>query len=297
MRATIARGLLALVLLGLVVIYVEPSQMLVAVQRLDAKWVLLTIALGLVALGVQWWKWGQLSALMSTPLTKGQLTRSLFGGFALGMISPGRIGEFGRAIFVADQHRPVSLLTALDRCVSAAVTMILAGIALAIYLPMSRWPLLLLTLLTISVALVTREKIFRLWGNSGFPPWNEAASRSRLWKNGAGAILFNLLFFAQLYFLLLAGGQVPAAAILGIPLVFAAKTLVPLAPMDLGVRETAAVFVLGHFGITSVVALQASLLLFVINVLGPGLMGLAMTGTRRWQGVCLPFFSPSTYPR
>ncbi|MBT4098725.1 MAG: flippase-like domain-containing protein [Gemmatimonadetes bacterium] len=295
MRATIARGLLALVLLGLVVIYVEPSQMFVAVQRLDPKWVLLTIVLGGVALAVQWWKWSQLSALLSTPLTKGQLTRSLFGGFALGMISPGRIGEFGRAIFVADQHRSVSLLTALDRCVSAAVTIFSAGMALAIYLPVSRWPLLLLLLLTIGITLVTREKIFRLWGNTGLPPWNEVA-RSRLWKNGAGAILFNFLFFAQLYCLLLAGGQVPTAAILGIPLVFAAKTLVPLAPMDLGVRETAAVFVLGHFGIASVIALQASLLLFAINVLGPGLIGLAMTGTRRWQGVCLPFSSPSTYP-
>ena len=44
--------------------------------------------------------------------------------------------------------------------------------------------------------------------------------------------------------------------------------------MDLGVREAAAIAVLGPVGVTAATAVQSSLLLFGMNVLLPGLAGL-----------------------
>ena len=51
----------------------------------------------------------------------------------------------------------------------------------------------------------------------------------------------------------------------------AAKALAPLGIMDLGVREGAALVVMGAHGIDGAVAVQASLLLFAMNVLPPSL--------------------------
>lgn len=45
-----------------------------------------------------------------------QSLRTLFGGFALGLVTPGRLGELARCVFVCEENRTqVALLTLLDR--------------------------------------------------------------------------------------------------------------------------------------------------------------------------------------
>jgi hypothetical protein len=58
--------------------------------------------------------------------------------------------------------------------------------------------------------------------------------------------------------------------------------LLPISLMDLGVREGAAVAVLGAVGVAAATAVQAALMLFGLNVLVPGLAGLLVLslGTR-----------------
>ena len=93
-------------------------------------------------------------------------------------------------------------------------------------------------------------------------------------QNLAAAILFNGLFFAQMYCLLRALGPVEPQAMLAIPMMFAAKTLLPISWLDLGIREGAAIVVLGTAGVLPAVAVQAALMLFAMNVLAPGVAGL-----------------------
>jgi hypothetical protein len=52
--------------------------------------------------------------------------------------------------------------------------------------------------------------------------------------------------------------------------------LLPISFMDLGVREAASVVVFGSVGVAAATAVQASLMLFGLNVLLPGLAGLLL---------------------
>ena len=107
-------------------------------------------------------------------------------------------------------------------------------------------------------------------------------SRSAWLGNIVAAILFNMLFFIQMFCLLRATGPLNVEVVVAIPILFALKTLLPISLMDLGVREAAAAAVLGSVGVAAATAVQASLMLFGLNVLAPGLAGLLVLslGTR-----------------
>ncbi|MEX1054624.1 MAG: hypothetical protein WED81_01245, partial [Rhodothermales bacterium] len=74
-------------------------------------------------------------------------------------------------------------------------------------------------------------------------------------------------------------------ALLGIALVFFVKLLLPpVTLMDVGIREGAAVFFLGSLGFPEAAALNASLLLFTINLLIPAAAGLPLVMRLRLSG-------------
>ncbi|MBD04975.1 MAG: hypothetical protein CME24_11590 [Gemmatimonadetes bacterium] len=296
MWQVIARSLFGVALLAGVVAYVEPSRLIASTESLRLEWLATAVLLGFGGILIQWWKWAQLSRLLPRRFTPSQVSRTLFGGFVLGMMSPGRVGEFGRAVFVDDQHRSVSALTALDRAVSATFTMVAGALAVGYCFAHTRWPLVISGTIGVLLAVRYRSALRDLAARYDLADMTKPDVGRRVLGNAIGALTFNGVFFSQLYCLLAAGADVPAAAVAGIPMVFAAKTLLPLAPMDIGVRETAAVFVLGHFGVDVAVALQASLLLFLINVLLPGLIGVLLVSGSRWQGVSLPSITRHRYP-
>ena len=61
-----------------------------------------------------------------------QSLRSLFGGFALGLITPGRLGELGRCVFVREDER--AHLRELDEEHLAAVDRVRAHDRMAVAL-------------------------------------------------------------------------------------------------------------------------------------------------------------------
>ncbi len=93
--------------------------------------------------------------------------------------------------------------------------------------------------------------------------------------------LFYATFLLQFFFLLLAFGPIDAlSAIAGICTIMLVKTVIPPVTVgELGIREGASVYVLGHAGIAAAAAFNASLLLFAINVVLPSIAGLALLFT------------------
>jgi uncharacterized protein (TIRG00374 family) len=90
--------------------------------------------------------------------------------------------------------------------------------------------------------------------------------------------LFYLTFLLQFYLLLSAFGRIdPLSALAGISTIMLVKTVIPPVTVgELGIREGASVYILGHAGMLAAAAFNASLLLFVINVLVPSVAGLAV---------------------
>ncbi len=87
-------------------------------------------------------------------------------------------------------------------------------------------------------------------------------------------MLFQILISVQIYFFINAFDQItfPNGLACATAAMFI-KSLIPIAIMDIGVRESAIIFFAGIFGVPGASAFNASVFLFLTNVLIPGLFG------------------------
>ncbi len=259
---------LAMALLGCAVWYLKPDELLAAAGQVGRDKVLVCGAIALVGIGVQWIKW-QLLLRPQIPEANGRdALYSLLGGAALGLVTPSRLGELGRGVFLGRSRTKAALLTAVDKVSSATVTLGLGAAAAWVLWPHLRGFLLLLV--CILGALL-------YWG------WcRRRAGGPIAWPLIAGlSVLFNGVFMAQFLYLVSAGVGTDAAVVLAVPVVFALKTLLPLGFLDLGVREAAAVLVFSSLGLEPQPAFVASLLIFACNVCLPAGLGWLWIGSRR----------------
>lgn len=264
---------------------VSPAQLAVSLHGLDGTWLAAAVALMPLGLLLQWAKWRLLARAGLATATEARIRRSLLAGFGLGLLTPGRLGELGRGQFFPGERRAATVLTATDRLLSAAVTLAIAALCWCAMAPTQQRLVGVLApaLLLAAGGYLLRRRLPR-W--SGVESLLRVPPKTWVWLL-LGSLLFNLVFFAQFLLLLRAAGPLDIAVALAVPLVFAIKTLLPISFLDLGIREGAAVAVLVPAGVPAPVALQAALVLFALNVLLPGLAGLAALtrGAAPTQGV------------
>ncbi len=248
------------------------------------------VALLLLNLAFRIRKWQTMVDCLRSGTTFREAARSLLLGISFGSVTPVEIGELaGRALHLPGARRShIVGLTLLDRLqillfwilfgVSAlALLMVRPGpwqwlaVAAALVLPsIFAWRLDLLGRLghAVNDRWMQRGWITRIL--DGFSCLTAAARARSL----ALTVGFHLVLCAQLY------AFVNAFAIVGLPetvlaasAVMFVKAVLPISLADLGVREMAAVYFFGLFGVPAVAALNASLLLFVVNIVIPGAAG------------------------
>ncbi len=285
-RIVVGVGLLAAVI-GLTT---SPRELLRTVAGLDLRFAGAALALLPVGLSLQWWKWRVLLRTAAPEVSSAAALRSLLAGFGLGLLTPGRLGELGRGLVLPGRRMAATQLALVDRLLSAGVTLLAGAMAAAAVIPEVRGAWILGGGASVAgIAgggwlLLRRMRPRRLEVVRALP--------ARDWAAGiTGSVMFNLVFFLQFHLLLLAAGPLPSSVIWSVPAVFALKTLLPISFLDLGVRESAAVAVLGLAGVQPAVAVQASLLLCAVNVVVPGLAGLIVLGQARWS--LLPVMGPA----
>ena len=263
-----AKIILAITLLGWAAWYLEPTGLLAALRQVGRNKVLICGVIALVGIGVQWMKWQLLLRDQIPEINRRDALYSLLGGAALGLVTPSRLGELGRGVFLGRSRAKAALLTAVDKLSSAAVTLGLGAVAAWILWPQLRG--LLLLLFCILGALL-------YWG------WcRRKASGPIAWGAIAGlSVLFNVVFMAQFFYLVTASVATNSAVVLAVPVIFALKTLLPLGFLDLGVREAAAILVFSSLGLEPQPAFVASVLIFVCNVCLPASLGWLWIGGRR----------------
>lgn len=284
--SSLARVAVGLVLLaGVVGLTTSPQALLRTVAGLDLRFAGAAVALLPVGLVLQWWKWRVLLRAAAPEVSGADALRSLLAGFGLGLITPGRVGELGRGLILPGRRLAATQLAGADRTTSAGVTL-LAGALSASVLPGIGGGWLLGG--AASVVAIGGAGWYLLRRCRHRREWLEVLSAvpGRGWAaNLCGSAVFNLVFFAQFHLLLLAAGPLPPSVFWSVPAVFALKTLLPISFLDLGVREFAAVSVLGLAGVQPAVALQAALALCAVNLVVPGLAGLIVLGQGRWSPV------------
>ena len=253
----------------------------------------------------QYKKWHLLVRLENPKIANTSILFSLFAGMTLGFITPGRVGEFGRSLFIknADWSRLLGF-TVVDKLFSALMIYFFGIFGLSYYFRQNShiymWlPITLIALFLFAMILyfvlhpqLTRNILTRSHSYiSKHPKLLHVASglenikRQTVIKLLLYNWLYVLTFFCQFYLLIFAFYPLPIYyGFLGISSIMIVKTLIPISIADLGIREGATVFFLGFFDVPQAYSLNASLLLFFINVLVPGVIGLIYILKNRFIG-------------
>jgi uncharacterized membrane protein YbhN (UPF0104 family) len=220
-------------------------------------------------------------------VTRAQLIRSVIGGYAFVLATPGQVGEFSRALFIPGESKlRIMGLVAVDKFTAFVITVLLGLFSIGLwragfwYLPcfvfvaflmwlVSQPRRLVALVLKLARRLPLRQKVFHFL--EGF----RNLSRCRWTILLLISLLHFFVFSLQFYLLLWAFEAVPLRTmVICFPLLMLINSI-PITMGGLGIREGAAVLFFSSFGVQESSALGAALLLFAINILIPGLCGLA----------------------
>ena len=273
--------LVAVVLLAGTFTLVEPARIWAVGVRLDPMTGAAVAVLGALGIGVQFIKWRLMLRWRAPGTNQRQCLESLFVGFGLGCLTPGRLGELGRGIFLPGRTLEWGALSAIDRIGSTAVTTFAAVAGLVILLPpATAVALVTFSGLLLSTILLSTGRMSALtdrWEPTRAVATIVAQIPGRMWLQSLSlSVAFNLVFFSQFWLLLNAFGEIAPSTIWAIPAVFAVKALLPISLLDVGVREIAAMLVLAPLRVDPEIAFAAAFTLFLVNVLAPGLAGVVV---------------------
>ncbi|MEO0558763.1 MAG: lysylphosphatidylglycerol synthase transmembrane domain-containing protein [Bacteroidota bacterium] len=303
------KALLALVTLALLVRVANPSEVWATLMRANLGWAALALLLAPVNIGLEAYRWARLVRHLVPSVRYRDALRAVVGGYPMGLLTPGRVGDYvGRAVYLREVPPGISAaLTFGERMATLAACLIFGLVALVPYLtfhapPSPLWPAvvgvgmlgtvaLVMALLfpsgartALSVLLPFQRVRKALTAFDKIPP-EEAQTLLLL------SVLRYGVFTTQFVFLIHAFA--PEATWIGsftaVALVFFAKSAVPQVTLgDLGIRESAAVFFLGAYGVGAAAALDASLAIFAINLLLPALAGVPMVMRLRMAAATRP---------
>lgn len=223
----------------------------------------------------------------SARVTRGEIIRSVIGGYAFVLAIPGRMGEFSRALFIRRESKlKVMGLVAIDKLSGFSIIVLMSGLSVSLLYPKLYYvpfigvfclfilaasePRFLMTrALKLARLLPLKDKVFL------FLEGIQTLGSRRIAMLLVISLFYFLVYSTQFYLLLLAFEQVKFRVMaICFPLLMLVNSL-PITVGGLGVREGAAVLFFSRFGVQEPSALGAALLLFIINILVPGLCGLA----------------------
>ena len=249
---------------------------------------LLVILLLPVNWGLEALKW-QTMVRRFHPLPYIEAYKGVLTGVAMGFATPHGLGDyFGRILRLPYRERS-SLVGAvfLTRMAQLAVTIVAGGLSLLYFVwaytsfsPLWLFsPAILALVIFLSALLVNHHRILlynfvRLrWIKRFFGRLGEHSSAEFI-----RLALFSLLrygVFTLQFILIIQLYNIPGTLseqVLGINLIFLAKSVIPTL-FDLGVREYAAWYFFAALGLENAHIVQASIILWMVNVLSPSIIG------------------------
>jgi len=281
---------------------IEYGQIVAALKNADLVLIIITFCLSALNIYLQFAKWKLTSRQVLGEDSNSRIILSLFYGYAAGIITPLRIGEyFGRAIAFRDKPIvQVTVATLIDKFFPLLIVVILGSISgvlflyfvlnVSVYLALSLF-IVLFTLFYILFLLIVNR---RFWDSILFNRIKNSRRMSKLFerlkvlkdldrvyllKMTSISLLFYLCFLIQ-YVLLVSAFSHNQNYIeyfwAGNLIMFTKTVIPPLSLGELGIREGASVYFLTQLGESPAIAFNASILLFVINLLIPAFIGVIL---------------------
>jgi len=292
-----AKILIAIALLYFLINYIHYDEIIAAINQSDKELLLFVFFLSFLNIYLQFLKWRVVCNSLLNIKDDKKIWLSLFYGFSGGIATPIRVGEYvGRTLpFENVSMMKITVATFLEKFASLFLVLIFGGIAGIIFIDKYYDMVYSLPLIILVVGLVLI--IFALL--QGYNVINDFVKRlslrfaffnklfeeiSYIKKLGISAFgnlllysfLFYLIYIFQYALLVKAfnqGGNLLYYFWAGTIVMFAKSFLSFISFADLGIRESASVFILSKMGFSKAIGFNAAIFLFLFNLLIPSIIG------------------------
>ena len=297
-----AKAVLAAVAVAGLARLAHPDDVRAAFAAADGRWLALALALMPLNVALEAVRFGRLVQRVAPAVRMRDAVGAVVGAYPLGLLTPGRVGDYvGRAAFLPGVPAgATAALTFGERMATLLCCLAFGLVALvwnpaAALAPAEAWTAAAAWAAVVGVGLLAAfaspEQTARVL--SAVVPVRavrRAVSAFAAVPQGEAGVLLVLsalryaVFSTQ--FVVLVHAFAPGAAVTsvaaGVAVVYLLKSAVPQVTLgDLGVREGVAVFVLAGAGVAPAEALNASLAVFVMNLVLPALAGVPLLSRLR----------------
>jgi uncharacterized protein (TIRG00374 family) len=275
-----------IILFGILFTSIHPNDIIISIKGADKKELGIAIALLVPNLLLQLMKWRFVLRLEKPRPTFGLVFRSVFGGFFLAASTPGRTGELARGFLMPGFSKiRIASLTVVDKGFSQLIVYLAGLIALMTVLPFPFTVIPLIVIIIIVTAIfnihrlrpVIEKKLHRYTHSESVE--NALAAFDALSPGTViGMLIYSIVFYltftTQFYVILNCYTDVPAiVAIRAVPLIFFINSAFPISIGDFGVKDFAAVQVLGRYHVPGAAVLSSTFTQYLMTFLIPGLIG------------------------
>lgn len=295
-----AKIVIAAGLLIYLVNQVNPNEIIIAIKDADILFILAALLLLVVNVYLQYWKWKIVCTSLLGINNKKRVLTSLFYGFSAGSFTPGRIGEyFGRTISFKDKSvSDVAVATLLDKTIPLLVITFIGALSSILFLHFYYSVTFFITVsLFIFVFVLSYIFLFlvfnpSIWKNLIISKIKSSKrlvflveklsaikriDKNTVYKITAISILFFICILLQ-YVLLVTAFSHHFDFVnyfwVGILIFFSKSVIPPVSIGDLGIREGASVFFISFIGENGSIGFNASIFIFLINILIPAVVGM-----------------------
>ncbi len=278
------------ILVYLILLSVSPQEMFRALSVAARAPLIAGLCAGVVFSFLKVLRWWWLLARMGIACDFSDACYSYLGGMSVGLLTPGRVGEVARSLYLRAVDRTyVSGLALLDKLLDLLILTFAAAVGCAIH-GLFETALLLFcvggTGVLIGIflrggaiqSLARRMPLrpVRLLLEQAGQALDRVSGRTLAAATGLAVLAFSATVL-QFWLFLHAFGPAPwQAAAFAMPLMVLSN-LIPMTVSGVGVREWAAVIFLSLYSVPGAVAVNVALLVFLNNTLGPGLTGALLT--------------------
>jgi uncharacterized membrane protein YbhN (UPF0104 family) len=284
------RVIVSAFVLYFIISLVQWQNIIIAYKTADSRFIVIAGLLLFINIGIRTFKWRtMLFSVKETPSLR-EAFGSVMLGISLGSFTPGEIGDFaGRALHITDAKRSHLVgLTLLDKaqifivscsagifsvaCLTSNNTLFISAVAIVCII--------------LSIVIVMRLGMIATLGhrlNASFfrKSWLTKVldgfsllNPPQLFTTVLCTFIFHGTLILQMYFLINGFANISLMhAFIGTSAMLFVKSLLPISIADLGIREAGSIFFFSPYGISQAAALNAALMLFLINILIPSIIG------------------------
>ena len=275
------------------------SELFPALKNARPDYVIFAFLLMPLNIYVQYLKWRILTSDLKPYISSSQIIYTLFAGFFLGAVSPGRVAELGRG-YLIKAHSQVKLagLTAIDKAFNQVFILMFGFLGLASYAGTTGIALgLILSVLFVRILIGIKSfgPIFnKILGRLPFKNHTihiienfKELKRAKVWVLFFLTILLYITFNLQFILLILAFEPMNFLELLRyVVIIFIIKSALPISVADLGVKEVSSVVLLSWLGgMKEAAALDASLLHYFITFFLFAVIGGIVVAFKKREGI------------